>query len=59
MNPNLQIGIRARIKGSFYITLGGDELLNDYFRGAFLGAGLMFTDEDIKYMMGGLSLPLP
>ncbi len=59
MNPNLQIGIRARLKGPLYITLGGDELLNDRMRGAFLGAGLMFTDNDLKYMLGGLSLPLP
>ncbi len=59
MSPNLQIGIRARVKGSFYLTVGGDELLNNYFRGAFVGAGLMFTDQDLKYMMGSLSLPLP
>ncbi len=59
MSPNLQVGIRARLKGPLYITLGGDELLNENMRGAFLGAGLMFTDNDLKYMLGGLSLPLP
>lgn len=59
MNPNLQIGIRAKLKGSLFITLGGDELLNQEMRGAFVGAGLMFTDNDLKYMLGGLSLPLP
>ncbi len=59
LNPNLQIGIQFRIKGPLYTRFGGDDLLNEKLRGAFLGAGLEFSEEYLKYLLGGMGLPFP
>ncbi len=57
--PNLQVGVQLRIKGPLYTRFGGDDLLNDKLRGAFLGAGLEFSEEYLKYLLGGMGLPFP
>ncbi|GEM_PF-351349 len=60
LNPNLQIGIQLRLVGPLYTRFGGDDMLNDKLRGAFLGAGLNFSEDYLKYLLGGLGgLPLP
>lgn len=59
LKPNLQVGVNYRLRGPVYVRFGGDDLLNSRLRGAFGGVGLMFTDNDLKYLMGGLRLPLP
>ncbi|MFN7065683.1 MAG: MlaD family protein [Aquificaceae bacterium] len=59
LRPNLQVGMNYRVSGPVYIRLGGDDLLNARLRGLFGGAGLMFTDNDLKYLLGSLKLPLP
>lgn len=59
LKPNLQVGINYRVRGPLYVRFGGDDLLNAKLRGFFGGAGLMFTDNDLKYLLGGLRLPLP
>jgi len=59
LKPNLQVGLHWHITPQFYIRLGGDDLLNDSLRGFFGGAGLLFKDEDLKYLLGGVGAPLP
>lgn len=59
LKPNLQVGIQLRLRGPLYTRFGGDDLLNDKFRGAFVGAGLEFSEEYLKYLLGGLGLPFP
>jgi len=59
VNPLLQVGVQLRIKGPLYTRFGGDDLLNDKFRGAFVGAGLEFSEEYLKYLLGGMGLPFP
>ncbi|HHJ64255.1 MAG TPA: MCE family protein [Aquifex aeolicus] len=60
LNPNLQVGIQLRIKGPLYTRFGGDDLLNDRLRGAFLGVGMDFSEDHLKYLLGGMGgLPLP
>ena len=59
LKPNLQVGINYKIANPVYIRMGGDDMLNSKLRGAFGGIGLMFTDNDLKYLLGGLKLPLP
>ena len=59
LKPNLQVGLQLRIKGPLYTRFGGDDLLNDKLRGAFVGAGLEFSEEYLKYLLGGLGLPFP
>ncbi|NPB07453.1 MAG: MCE family protein [Aquificae bacterium] len=59
LKPNLQVGIHWHLTPQFYIRFGGDDLLNDSLRGFFGGAGLLFRDEDLKYLLGGVGAPLP
>jgi len=59
LKPNLQIGVQLKIKGPLYTRFGGDDLLNDKLRGAFIGAGLEFSEEYLKYLLGGMGLPFP
>ncbi|MDW8066041.1 MAG: MlaD family protein [Aquificaceae bacterium] len=59
LKPNLQVGVNYKMRGPLYIRAGVDDLLNPRLRGAFGGVGLMFTDNDLKYILGGLRLPLP
>ncbi len=59
LKPNLQVGVNYKVGGPLYVRLGGDDLLNSKLRGVFGGVGLMFTDNDLKYILGGLRLPLP
>ncbi len=59
LKPILQVGISHKLKGPLYIRFGGDDLLNEKLRGFFLGAGLLFTDNDLKYLIGGMGVPKP
>ena len=59
LKPNLQVALNYKVSGPLYVKVGGDDLLNARLRGAFGGVGLMFTDNDLKYILGGLRLPLP
>ncbi|RLJ70760.1 phospholipid/cholesterol/gamma-HCH transport system substrate-binding protein [Hydrogenivirga caldilitoris] len=59
LKPNLQVGIQLRLKGPLYTRFGGDDLLNDKLRGAFVGVGLEFSEEYLKYLLGGMGLPFP
>ncbi|RMH03196.1 MAG: MCE family protein [Aquificota bacterium] len=59
LKPNLQVGVSYRVGGPLYVRFGGDDLLNSRLRGAFGGVGLLFTDNDLKYLLGGMRLPLP
>lgn len=49
-NAKAQINLGAEIHlyKPFYVWLGGDDLLNNTYRNAFVGAGLRFTDNDLK-----------
>lgn len=53
-NPHLKVGIEYTIYKNLFLTVGGDNLLNKKRRGAYVGAGLKFEDEDFKYLFGTL-----
>ncbi len=59
IKPNLQVGVQYNTKGPLYIRVGGDDLLNDRLRGGVVGVGVLFTDNDLKYLLGTVRLPLP
>ncbi|GAB6065553.1 hypothetical protein JCM9492_06450 [Aquifex pyrophilus] len=59
LKPNLQLGIHWYLGRHFYVRLGGDDILNDKLRGFFGGAGFMFVDDDLKYILGGANVPFP
>ena len=58
LKPNLQVGLHWHLGGNLYLRVGGDDLLNPKMRGAFGGVGLLFKDDDLKYILGGVGLPL-
>ena len=59
LRPNLQVGLQLRLKGPLFVRFGGDDLLNAKLRGVFAGAGLEFSDDYLKYLIGGMGVPLP
>ncbi len=59
LKANVQVAAEYKLRGPLYVKVGGDDLLNPKLRGPFIGVGLLFTDNDLKYLMGGMRLPLP
>lgn len=51
-NPHLKIGIDYFLFKHLFISAGADNILNDKWRGGYLGMGLRFEDEDFKYLLG-------
>ncbi len=57
-NPQLDIGFRYKFEHyPFFIKAGGSDLLNDKYRGVFIGGGFMFKDDDLKYLLGAMPKP--
>lgn len=52
--PHLRVGARYFFKKNWFVYGGGDELLYHKWRGAYLGFGVLFGDEDIKYLLGSM-----
>jgi phospholipid/cholesterol/gamma-HCH transport system substrate-binding protein len=56
LKPNTEIGLKYMLYGPFFVKAGGYDLLNEKYRTIFVGGGMSFTDNDLKYLMGGLKL---
>ncbi len=54
INPHLRVGLKYYLNKNWFVYGGGDELLYSKWRGFFLGAGVMFGDEDLKYLLGSM-----
>jgi phospholipid/cholesterol/gamma-HCH transport system substrate-binding protein len=55
-----RIGFDYRFFKYLFVTSGIDNLLNSERRGIFVGGGLRFEDEDLKYLIGSMpSISLP
>jgi len=52
--PHLRIGLRYNLNKNWFVYGGGDELLYHRWRGVFVGAGVVFGDNDLKYLLGSL-----
>ncbi len=52
--PHLRIGARYFFKKNWFVYGGGDELLYHKWRGAYIGFGVLFGDDDIKYLLGSM-----
>jgi phospholipid/cholesterol/gamma-HCH transport system substrate-binding protein len=48
---HMKIGLDYSIFKNLFISSGVDNLLNSSRRGIFIGAGLKFEDEDLKYLL--------
>lgn len=49
---HMKIGLDYRIFKHIFISSGIDNLLNSSRRGVYIGGGLKFEDEDLKYLFG-------
>lgn len=54
---HLTAGLRFHFFDRFFISTGVDDMLSDDFRTFFIGGGLMFSDEDIKFLLRRTPLP--
>lgn len=51
-SPHLRTGADFFIFKNLFISGGLDNILNKKWRGAYIGGGVKFEDEDIKYLLG-------
>lgn len=49
-NPHAKAGVDYFIFKNVFLSAGADNILNKKRRGAYVGAGVRFEDEDIKYL---------
>lgn len=56
LKPNTELGFKYYVMGPFFIKAGGYDLLNEEYRSVFVGGGMSFTDNDLKYLLGGVKL---
>jgi len=52
--PHLRLGVNVFATRNIFISGGIDNPLNEYHRGYFLGGGVRFEDDDLKYIMGSI-----
>ncbi len=57
LKPNTEVGFKYMFYGPFFIKAGGYDLLNAKYRTIYVGGGMSFTDNDLKYLMGGINIP--
>ena len=50
--PHVKVGVDYYIFKHIFLSAGGDNILNKKRRGAYVGAGVRFEDEDLKYLFG-------
>ncbi|MBF0169934.1 MAG: MCE family protein [Nitrospinae bacterium] len=50
--PQVKATLRWNFQKYLYLYLGGDEMLNDYYRTILFGGGVMFDEDDIKMALG-------
>ncbi|MBI4685376.1 MAG: MCE family protein [Nitrospirae bacterium] len=53
-NPHVRVGVDYFVFKNIFVSAGADNVLNKKWRGAYVGAGLKFEDEDFKYLFGTL-----
>lgn len=53
-DPHLRFSAGLALDRHIYVLAGYDDPLVDELRGAFIGAGLRWRDDDLKYLLGSL-----
>jgi len=53
-NPHIKVGLEYRFFQNLFIDAGYDNVFNRKTGGAYIGGGVRFEDEDLKYLMGSL-----
>ncbi len=54
LDPRLRFTSRFNIRGNLYLMGGVDDFLEGDERSLFLGAGLRWRDDDLKYLLGSV-----
>lgn len=54
LDPHLRVTGQWNLKPYLYLKAGYDDPLVDEFRSPFVGAGVRWTDDDLKYLFGSL-----
>ena len=54
---HLKAGVRVNVLSNFYLTGGVDDFASGKDRAGFVGAGLFFTDDDLKFLLGSAPIP--
>ena len=58
-NAHVKIGLDYKVFKNIFISSGIDNLLNSNRMGIYIGGGLRFEDEDLKYLLNLSPLSLP
>ncbi|MBW2091787.1 MAG: MCE family protein [Deltaproteobacteria bacterium] len=56
-NVHLKLGAYYDFLNFFYLSAGYDDIANSDFSSWYLGLGLKFSDDDLKYLLGNIPLP--
>jgi phospholipid/cholesterol/gamma-HCH transport system substrate-binding protein len=56
-DPHLKASLQYNITKNLFLNVGYDDFLNKETRGAFIGGGIIFLDDDIKYLLGRIPVP--
>jgi phospholipid/cholesterol/gamma-HCH transport system substrate-binding protein len=54
LEPHLRFTTGWRVTDKFYVLGGYDDFLTDDLGSVFLGGGIRWSDDDLKYLMGSL-----
>jgi phospholipid/cholesterol/gamma-HCH transport system substrate-binding protein len=57
LNAHLKTTVSYYLNKLFFLDAGYDNILNTGRRAAFVGVGIRFDDQDLKYMMGSVPVP--
>ncbi|MDH4231537.1 MAG: MCE family protein [Nitrospirota bacterium] len=53
-NPHVKVGVEHFIFRKIFLSAGADNIFNSKWRGGYVGMGVRFEDEDIKYLFSTL-----
>lgn len=56
LDPHLRFTTRYLLSPNVYVLGGYDDFLTDEYESFFVGAGIRWKDDDLKYLMGSLPL---
>lgn len=54
LDPHLRFTTRFHLNPNIYLLGGYDDPLADEFESVFFGAGITWTDDDLKYLLGSI-----
>ncbi len=56
--PQFDITLNYKLPNyPIFVGVGGSDLLNDKYRGIYIGGGFLFRDNDLKYILGSVPKP--